>query len=82
MSRVSTPFRDGQLEFEGARAADDLPVLPGGVHAVGREDSDETAGTFLRGLAAEVVKDRPESAEHVFATPAPDFDAHIFSSGA
>jgi hypothetical protein len=71
-----------QLKLERAGSTDDLVSLPGRMDAIGRKDSEDPAGALLRGLAAEIVEDRPKRPEHVFAAPAPNLDAHTFSSGA
>jgi hypothetical protein len=74
--------RDRQPEVEGTGAADDLAVLPGGVHALRVEDAGEAVRILLRRLATEIVEDRPEGADDVLPPSGTNLDAHTFSSGA
>jgi hypothetical protein len=54
--------RHGELELEGARSTDDLPVLLCEMHALRPQDPLEAADVLLGGLAPEVVRDRRDPA--------------------
>jgi hypothetical protein len=82
--RSDTAAGDGQLEREGARAADRAPVLERRVEATRREQRREVVDSLLVRSRAEEVEDRSEPLRHFLRPARPDLDLRqaIFSSGA
>ena len=74
--------RHRELELEGTRPADDLPVLLRDMHPLGPKDTGEALHGVLGRDAPEVVRDRREAGQDLTALCPPDLHAQTFSSGA